>query len=308
MKVNNIFRAVELGESILDPPQREKQPLWLVDADDHFNKEIKRQIYRILRTWREQINFPFDIEAIYLKGSILTPRRTEDSDADITVMTNMTKEQRDSIIEIVPRGNKIVVDGKETQHPLDFYILADGETTPERNLDAIFDIGNDKWIKKPDVDYKLDIPFNYAVEVSNFFINGAAIAITNYDTDKSIYEFYKGLNVETQDIEQDEKDKALVEQRKKLQADYDALNVCQHMLSAFRHEAYANEPQPFNISVELTNDNPHNTINEVMLKLFEKIGLRQKLKDKTEECARLLENEMPHEEEKAAVQSEWPRE
>lgn len=297
MKLQKIFNQIEgINESILDPPQKEKQPLWLVDENDHFSPEIKKQIYRILRKWRDQINFKFDIDAILLKGSILTPRRTEDSDADITVKTNMTKEQRDSIIEIVPRGNKIIVDGAETQHPLDFYILAKDEETPERNLDAIFDIGNDRWIKKPDVDYKLDIPLNYAVEVSNFFINGATIAVTNYDTDKSIYEFYKGLDPETQDIEKEEKDKALVAQRKKLQADYDALNVCQHMLSAFRHEAYDNEPQPFKISVELTNDNPHNTMNEVMLKLFEKIGLRQKLKDKSEECGRLLDEDKPHEE------------
>lgn len=297
MKLQKIFNQIEgIDESILDPPQKEKQPLWLVDENDHFNPEIKKQIYRILRKWRDQINFKFDIDAILLKGSILTPRRTEDSDADITVETNMTKEQRDSIIEIVPRGNKIIVDGAETQHSLDFYILAKDEETPERNLDAIFDVGNDKWIKKPDVDYKLDIPLNYAVEVSNFFINGATIAITNYDTDKSIYEFYKGLDPETQDIEKEEKDKALVAQRKKLQADYDALNVCQHMLSAFRHEAYDDDPQPFKISVELTNDNPHNTMNEVMLKLFEKIGLRQKLKDKSEECGRLLEDDKPHEE------------
>jgi predicted nucleotidyltransferase len=297
MKLQKIFNQIEgIDESILDPPQKEKQPLWLVDENDHFNPEIKKQIYRILRKWRDQINFKFDIDAILLKGSILTPRRTEDSDADITVKTSMTKEQRDSIIEIVPRGNKIIVDGIETQHPLDFYILAKDEETPERNLDAIFDVGNDEWIKKPDVDYKLDIPLNYAVEVSNFFINGATIAITNYDTDKSIYEFYKGLDPETQDIEKEEKDKALVAQRKKLQADYDALNVCQHMLSAFRHEAYDDDPQPFKISVELTNDNPHNTMNEVMLKLFEKIGLRQKLKDKSEECGRLLEDDKPHEE------------
>lgn len=305
MKLQKIFDKIEgIDESILDPPQKEKIPLWLVDKDDHFNPEIKKQIYRILRKWRDQINFKFDINDIILKGSILTPRRTEDSDADVSVYTNMTKEQRDSIIEIVPRGNKIIVDGEETQHPLDFYILAQGEHTPERNLDAIFDIGNDKWIKKPDVDYKLDIPLNYAVEVSNFFIDGATIAISNYDTDKSIYEFYKGLDPETQEITKDEKDKALVEQRKKLQADCDALNVCMHMLSAFRHEAYNDEPQPFKISVELTNDNPHNTINEVMLKLFEKIGIRQKLKDKAEECARLLEDDKPHEEAKSEGENE----
>ena len=293
-KLSEVLNPV--NESIIDPPQKEKQPLWLVDEKDHFNPEIKKQIYSILRKWRDQINFKFDINDIILKGSILTPRRTEDSDADVSVYTDMTKEQRDSIIDIVPKGNKLIVDGKETNHPLDFYIMAKDETTPEKNLDAIFDIGHDKWLKKPDTNYSLDIPLNYALEVSNFFINGAAIAISNYDNDKAMYEFYKSLDPDTQDIDEDEKEKALVEQRKKLQADCDALGVCQHMLSAFRHEAYNEEPQPFKISIELTNDNPHNTINEVMLKLFEKFGIRQKLKEKQEECEKLLEDEKPHEE------------
>ena len=293
-KLSEVLNPV--NESIIDPPQKEKQPLWLVDEKDHFNPEIKKQIYSILRKWRDQINFKFDINDIILKGSILTPRRTEDSDADVSVYTDMTKEQRDSIIDIVPKGNKLIVDGKETNHPLDFYIMAKDEHTPEKNLDAIFDIGHDKWLKKPDTNYSLDIPLNYALEVSNFFINGAAIAISNYDNDKAMYEFYKSLDPETQDIDKDEKEKALVEQRKKLQADCDALVVCQHMLSAFRHEAYNEEPQPFKISIELTNDNPHNTINEVMLKLFEKFGIRQKLKEKQEECEKLLEDEKPHEE------------
>lgn len=293
-KLSEILNPV--NESIIDPPQKEKQPLWLVDKDDHFNPEIKKQIYSILRKWRDQINFKFDINDIILKGSILTPRRTEDSDADVSVYTDMTKEQRDSIIDIVPKGNKLIVDGKETNHPLDFYIMAKDEHTPEKNLDAIFDIGHDKWLKRPDTEYSLDIPINYALEVSNFFINGAAIAISNFDNDKAMYEFYKGLDPETQDIDKEEKEKALIEQRKKLQADGDALNVCQHMLAAFRHEAYNEEPQPFKISIELTNDNPHNTINEVMLKLFEKFGIRQKLKEKSEECEKLLEDEKPHEE------------
>ena len=33
-----------------------------------------------------------------------------------------------------------------------------------------------------------------------------------------------------------------------------------------------------------------------LLKLFEKFGIRQKLKEKSEECEKLLENEKPHEE------------
>ena len=42
MKLKNIFNKIEgINESILDPPQKEKIPLWLVDKDDHFNPEVK---------------------------------------------------------------------------------------------------------------------------------------------------------------------------------------------------------------------------------------------------------------------------
>ena len=283
MKLHKIFNKIEgINESILDVPKKE-YATWLIDDNGKINKDIKKQIYSILRNFRNQINFKFNIDKIEAKGSLLGKRYTEDSDLDISVYTDMSKEQRDSIINIVPKGNKIIVDGKETQHPIDIYILAKGEATPEGNLDNIYDVAEEKWEKRSE-EYSLDIPLNYAVEVSNFFIDGATIAISNYD--------------------KDEKDKALVEQRKKLQADCDALNVCLHMLSAFRREAYDNEPQPFKISVELTNDNPHNTINEVMLKLFEKIGIRQKLKDKAEECAKLLEDDKPHEEAKSEGEKE----
>lgn len=295
MKLKNIFNKVEgINESVIDAPQKERAT-WLIDEKGKINKEIKKQIYSILRNFKKQINFKFDIDKIEAKGSLLGKRYTEDSDIDVSVYTDMSKEQRDSIINIIPKGNKIIVDGKETNHPIDIFILAKGEHTSESNLDNIYDVAEEKWIKQTD-EYSLDIPLNYALEVSNFFINGAAIAISNFDNDKAMYEFYKSLDPETQDIDKDEKEKALIEQRKKLQADGDALNVCQHMLVAFRHEAYGDEPQPFKISIELTNDNPHNTINEVMLKLFEKFGIRQKLKEKAEECAKLLEDEKPHEE------------
>lgn len=291
MKLKTIFNkidGVELKESILDPPQKERAT-WLIDNDGNFNKEIKRQIYGILRKWRDQINFKFDIERIECKGSLLSKMYKADSDLDVTVYVTMTPEQIDEVWSLLPQGNKIILNGEETQHPIDFFLVpADHEMSLD-NVDALYDVGNNKWIKEP-VDYKNEIPLNYVIAVSNFFINGCSIALTNYENDKVIYEFYQSIDPETQEISQDEKDKAINDKLLDLRADLDALRMANHMMTAFRHEAYdEDKPSIFSISIETTSDNKHVSMNEQLLKLLEKVGMRQKIKEKISECENLLD-------------------
>ena len=291
MKLKTIFNkidGVELKESILDPPQKERAT-WLIDDEGHFNKEIKRQIYGILRKWRDQINFKFDVEKIECKGSLLSKMYKADSDLDVTVYVTMTPEQIDEVWSLLPQGNKIILNGEETQHPIDFFLVPADHEMPLDNVDALYDVGNNKWIKEP-VDYKNEIPLNYVIAVSNFFINGCSIALTNYENDKVIYEFYQSIDPETQEISQDEKDKAINDKLLDLRADLDALRMANHMMTAFRHEAYdENEPSIFKISIETTSDNKHVSMNEQLLKLLEKVGMRQKIKEKISECENLLD-------------------
>ena len=301
IKLDKIFKAVsdgkELKESILDAPRKE-YATWLVDENGKINKEVKSQIYAILRNWRNQINFPFELKAIEAKGSLLSKRYNEDTDLDIGVSTTMTKEQRDSIINIVPRGNKIVVDGKETEHPLDFYILAAGEEVPERNLDNIYDVANEKWIKRTE-EYKNELPLSYVVQVSNFFINGCVIALENYNGDKVIYNFYKSIDPSSQEVSEDEKSDALIQKREDLKVDLDAMRIALHMISSFRQEVYGEvNNSPLEISINVKSDNPHVSINEQLVKMLEKFGIRQRLRESVDECEKILEEDKPHEEAK----------
>lgn len=291
-----------INESILDP-ENKTYATWLIDDNGKINKEIKKQIYGLLRKWRDQVKFKFDIEGIECKGSLLTKRYTETSDLDVTVHVNMTKEQINDVWSILPQGNKIIVDGKETQHPLDFFLVPKDEKTPLDNVDALYDIANEKWIKEP-VEYKNDIPLNYLVNVANFFINGCSVALTNYENDRHVYEFYKGIDTTTKEISEDEKQKAITDKKMDLKADLDALKLANHMMSAFRREAYADDPSIFGISIETTSDNKHVSLNEQLEKLLEKFGIRQQIKAKIDECEKLLEADLPHEEEKEKEKAE----
>ena len=68
MKLKNIFNKVEgINESVIDAPQKERAT-WLIDEKGKINKEIKKQIYSILRNFKKQINFKFDIDKIEAKG------------------------------------------------------------------------------------------------------------------------------------------------------------------------------------------------------------------------------------------------
>ena len=265
-------------ESVIDPPHN-KRADWLFDENEKIKPEVKKQIYSILREWKKQINFPFDIDKIELKGSCLGFQYTPESDIDVGVFTTMSKEQRDKIIDISPSGNKLKVDGKETLHPIDFYFLAKGEEVPEKNLDNIYDLAENKWIKKTEK-YSMKIPYTYALQVATFFINGCDLAVSQYLRDKKEFEMYKELDTEEQDISEEEKKTALSRKLQDLKADIDQMRIISHLISGFRHEAYQDEP--FRISIDLENsdkENPHLSINEAITKILERYGYRDRLRE-----------------------------
>lgn len=276
----------QLCESIIDVPQKEYYN-GVLTPDDKMVSALRKQIIETIYNWKEQIDFDFNVYKILAKGSLLTKRYNDTTDLDITVYTDMSREQLDQVYNIIPKGNKIIVDGNESSHILDIYILTKGEKTEDHDADNIYDIAHNKWIKRSG-EYNNEIPLNYALEVANFFINGCTIALSNYNNDKIMYEYYKSLDPKEQEITQKEKDKAIAEVKTSLQTDLDGLRLALHMVSAFRHETYGEDPNPFKLSIDILSDNPHNSLNEVMIKLIEKFGIREELRNKAEECSKLL--------------------
>jgi predicted nucleotidyltransferase len=256
-----------------------------------MNNYIRKQIFDIIKKWKDNLKTEFKIIKVEAKGSLLTKRYTEDSDLDVSIYTDLTRAQADKLWDIIPKGTMIISKGKETKHPIDFFIVAKGEKIPEQNVDAIFSLTDNKFVKKPK-EYKNEIPFNYLLNVANFYINGCSIALSNYENDKTLYNFYKNLDPKTQEITEDEKNKYLSEQLRKLTADGDALKLANHLITSFRREVYdEKDPNPFEISIKLNVNNVHVSLNEQLLKLMEKLNLRQQLKAKEKECEDFIKKE-----------------
>ena len=279
---SNIYES-KIKESILDVPMKDLYEG--VIKDDKMTPECRGQIIETIKLWKKQINFDFNIYNIWAKGSLLTKRYNDTTDLDVSIYTDMTTEQLSQVMSIIPKGQNIIVNGKESTHPLDFYVLVKGDTADLANFDSVYDVAHDKWIKKSD-DYENEIPLNYLMDVSNFFINGCSIAIQNYENDKVLYEYYNSLDPSSQEISEDEKEEHLARKKEDLKADLDALRVALRMISSFRTEAYTDGGM--SLQIDIKSDNPHVTIQEQLAKILEKFGIRQKLRQYVDECSKIL--------------------
>lgn len=273
----------KIQESILDVPM--KEPYEGVLKDGKMAPECRGQIIETIKLWKQQINFDFNIYKIWAKGSLLTKRYNDTTDLDVGIYTDMDDSQLNLVIPILPKGQNIIVNGEETAHPLDFYVQVKEDVIDLSNFDAVYDVFNDKWVKEPE-NYENEIPLDYLMGVSNFFINGCSIAISNYENDKVLYQYYNSLDPSTQEITEDEKAQHLAAKKNDLMADLDALRVALRMISSFRTEAYTEGGM--DLQINITSDNPHVTIQEQLAKILEKFGIRQKLRIYVAECSRLL--------------------
>lgn len=285
---------MELKESILDISQKEYAP-WLLDSNDKMQPEIRMQILNLIEEWRTLTDKDFTISKVEAKGSLLSKRYTDTSDLDISIYTDLTAAERDKLIKTLPKEQTIVIDGKKSEHPLDFYLLAENEITPIEGLDNLYDLLGDKWIKRSE-EYENDLPLDYVDQVCSFFTDACQLSLNDYSSDKILYEYYLDADPETQEISEEEKQKALKDKIEDLKRDLDSMRLALHMISAFRSEAYQGENStPFKVTIEVKSDNPHVTLNEQLCKLLEKLGIRQELRDAVKECTELLNNFLPKE-------------
>ena len=108
-----------------------------------------------------------------LIGSILTKRYRDDADLDINVLFDVPKEKQE---EERTRLSKLFLSTKNadniqgklipgTNHPINYYFITDKATYDDQNkkADAVFDIGKNKFIKRPE-----DFTFDPSLYVSDF--------------------------------------------------------------------------------------------------------------------------------------------
>ena len=152
-------------ESIIDIPRRTYAPKVFDDADTS-NPKIKPSIKKLIDTQLKEFESEYPVLKTSLIGSILTKTYRNDADLDINVLFDVPAEKAEE--ERVRLSQKYLsaknpdnIQGKlipGSQHPINFYFITDKKTYDDQNkkADAVFDIENDKFIKRPE-DFKFDI-------------------------------------------------------------------------------------------------------------------------------------------------------
>src|SRR6056300_815032 len=152
-------------ESIIDIPRKTYAPGVFDDADTKDPK-IKDSVKKQIADQLKEFETEYPILQTSLIGSILTKRYRNDADLDINVLFNVPADkQEDERTRLSKKylsvKNPDNIQGKlipGTKHPINYYFITDKKTYEDQNkkADAVFDIDNNKFIKRPE-DFTFDI-------------------------------------------------------------------------------------------------------------------------------------------------------
>ena len=213
-----------LKESVIDIPRRTYAPGVFDDADTN-NPKIKSSVKAMIDKQVKEFEKEYPVINIALIGSILTKRYRNDADLDINVLFDVPKEkQEDERLRLskqfLSSKNPDNIQGKlipDTKHPVNYYIITDQETYDDQNkkADAVFDIKNNKFIKRPE-DFTFDInlylkDFERKVQELDVIKGGLKRDIIDYDELKElksgdIKDLEKRIKSKLEEIEKDIQD------------------------------------------------------------------------------------------------------
>ena len=159
-KKENVMRFKDyIKESIIDIPRRTYAPGVFDDADTSDPK-IKDSVKKLINDQIKVFESEYPVLQKSLIGSILTKRYRNDADLDINILFDVPVEKQEE--ERLRLSKKYLsaaspdsIQGKEipgTKHPINYYFITDKDTYEDQNkkADAVFDIDNDKFIKRPE--------------------------------------------------------------------------------------------------------------------------------------------------------------
>ena len=152
-------------ESIIDIPRRTYAPLVFDDADTK-NPKLKPLVIKMIEDRIAKFEEEYPVLNYTLIGSILTKRYRNDADLDINILFDVPEGKREDerlrlSKKYLSSKNPDNIQGIEvpgTEHPVNWYFITDEETYDGQNAkaDAVFDIKNQKFIKRPE-DYTFDM-------------------------------------------------------------------------------------------------------------------------------------------------------
>jgi len=159
-------------ESIIDIPRRTYAKAVFDDADTN-NPKIKSSVKALIDKQIEMFEKEYPVVKVGLIGSILTKRYRADADLDLNVLFDVPKEKREEertrlSKKYLSAASPDSIQGKNipgTQHPINYYFITDMKTynDQEKKADAVFDIEDNKFIKRPE-----DFTFDKSMYLKDF--------------------------------------------------------------------------------------------------------------------------------------------
>ena len=159
-------------EAVIDIPRRTYAKGVFDDADTN-NPKIKDSVKSLIDKQIEEFETEYPVVKIGLIGSILTKRYREDADLDINVLFDVPKDKREDerlrlSQKYLSAKNPDNIQGKlipGTKHPINFYFITDMKTynDQEKKADAVFDIEDNEFIKRPE-----EFTFDPSIYVKDF--------------------------------------------------------------------------------------------------------------------------------------------
>ena len=165
-------KGEEVSESIIDIPRRTYAKAVFDDVDTK-NPKLKSEVIGIIMKQLTEFKKEYPIINYSLIGSMLTKRYRDDADLDINVLFDVPQEKQEE--ERLRLSKKYLsadspdsIQGKTipgTKHPINYYFITNKKTYEEQEekADAVFDIKNNKFIKRPD-----DFVFDPSLYVKEF--------------------------------------------------------------------------------------------------------------------------------------------
>ena len=157
--IKSFKEKFNLVESIIDIPRRIYAPKVFDDADTD-NPKIKPSVKAQIDKQLSEFEKEYPIIKTGLIGSILTKRYRNDADLDINVLFDVPVEKQEEervrlSKKYLSASNPDNIQGQlipGTQHPINYYFITDKKTydDQEEKADAVFDIENNVFVKRPE--------------------------------------------------------------------------------------------------------------------------------------------------------------
>jgi len=162
----------KLSESIIDIPRKTYAPS-VFDNADTKDPKIKDSVKKQISDQLKEFETEYPILQTSLIGSILTKRYRNDADLDINVLFDVPADKQEDertrlSKKYLSAKNPDNIQGKlipGSKHPINYYFITDKETYEDQNkkADAVFDIDNNKFVKRPE-----DFVFDPEIYVKDF--------------------------------------------------------------------------------------------------------------------------------------------